>query len=327
MMVEKRVKITSTNVALKTKKKPAPTDPAWRKWKVEIVSEDQQPLSNIIDHIEYILHESFETPRMVRTREPYTLQEKGWGAFDLRIIFHFVDNLVAPQLMWFDLNFAQEAYSVSDTLTFESPPEEFLALLNIGSNGVNSGNTSIPQPVAKRKRQDSSDESSVASSEDAKRRSSSSSSVIDWDMAIASPPSAADSDGADDYQPKRVLAGKTTKKVPKNNKKPVKQVVEDDVYTAQDTVSLHTVHRMVDVSPETRKEWGVPEDVDMCELARALTLLDTNELQKCYSILQKRQSLEEHVKGDEFVFDLYAVGPDVISKLWILTTKHRRASS
>lgn len=55
----------------------------------------------------------------VRAKEPYTLQEKGWGAFDLRIIFHFVDNLVAPQLMWFDLNFAQEAYSVSDTLVSE----------------------------------------------------------------------------------------------------------------------------------------------------------------------------------------------------------------
>lgn len=37
----------------------------------------------------------------------------------------------------------------------------------------------------------------------------------------------------------------------------------------------------------------------MCELARALTMLDTNELQKCYSILQKRQPLEEHVKGGE----------------------------
>jgi hypothetical protein len=83
-------------------------------------------------------------------------------------------------------------------------------------------------------------------------------------MAIASPPSAAESEGADEYQPKRMAAGKTTKKVPKNTKKPVKQVVEDDVYTAQDTVSLHTVHRMVDVSPETRKEWGVPEVSFMC---------------------------------------------------------------
>lgn len=57
---------------------------------------------------------------VVRTREPYTLQEKGWGAFDLRIIFHFVDNLVAPQLMWFDLNFAQEAYSVTETLVSQT---------------------------------------------------------------------------------------------------------------------------------------------------------------------------------------------------------------
>jgi len=62
--VEKGVKISSSNVAVKTKKKPAPTDPAWRKWKVEITSDDNQPLSTIVDHVEYILHESFETPRI-----------------------------------------------------------------------------------------------------------------------------------------------------------------------------------------------------------------------------------------------------------------------
>ncbi|GAB5586334.1 transcription factor TFIIF complex subunit Tfg3 [Umbelopsis nana] len=239
--------------------------------------------------------------------EPYTLQEKGWGAFDLRIIIHFVDNLIAPQLMWFDLNFAQEAYSVIETLTFESPPEEFLAILNAanGTQRVAPATTSV-SPATKRKRQDSSDDSSVMSSEDAKRRSSSSSSIIDWDMAITSPLSAAESDEADEYQPKRsAAAGKTTKKVPKNppSKTPTKSevpaVVEDDVYTAQDTVALHNVHRTRDVSPETRKEWGVPEDVDMCELARGLTMLDSSELQKCYSILQKRQLLENHVKGGE----------------------------
>lgn len=37
----------------------------------------------------------------------------------------------------------------------------------------------------------------------------------------------------------------------------------------------------------------------MCELARGLTMLDSNELQKCYGILQKRDSFEDHVKGGE----------------------------
>jgi transcription initiation factor IIF auxiliary subunit len=52
----------------------------------------------------------------VRAKEPFMLQEKGWGAFDLRIIFHFIDNMVAPQLVWFDLNFAQESYFKVETL-------------------------------------------------------------------------------------------------------------------------------------------------------------------------------------------------------------------
>jgi hypothetical protein len=87
-------------------------------------------------------------------------------------------------------------------------------------------------------------------------------------MAITSPLSA-ESDGADEYQPKRgAAAGKTTKKVPKTTSKTDKnntnnktelQHVEDDVYTPQDAVALQNVHRLIDVSPETRKEWGVPE--------------------------------------------------------------------
>ncbi|KAM3581784.1 transcription factor TFIIF complex subunit Tfg3 [Umbelopsis sp. WA50703] len=272
------------------------------------MSEDGQPLSTIIDHVEYILHESFENPRIVRAKEPFMLQEKGWGAFDLRIIFHFIDNMVAPQLVWFDLNFAQESYFKVETLTFENPPDEFLELLNIPTNGIDRtlSEDMATSPAVKRKRRDSSDESSVASSEDRKRRSSSSS-IIDWDMAITSPLSGGESSGADEYQPKKTVAapaaGKTTKKVPKNStKNPIVEVashIEDDVYTAQDAANLHNVHRMTDVSPEIRKEWGVPENVDMCELARALTMLNTQELQKCYSILQKRHPLENHVKGGE----------------------------
>jgi transcription initiation factor IIF auxiliary subunit len=73
--VEKKVKITSSNTAIKTKKKPAPTDPAWRKWKVEIMSEDGQPLSTIIDHVEYILHESFENPRIGRLNNNHSAQK------------------------------------------------------------------------------------------------------------------------------------------------------------------------------------------------------------------------------------------------------------
>lgn len=91
-------------------------------------------------------------------------------------------------------------------------------------------------------------------------------------MAITSPLSGGgESSGADEYQPKKTTAtpaaGKTTKKVPKNTKKkPMVEIpshVEDDVYTAQDAANLHNVHRMADVSPEIRREWGVPE-VSMC---------------------------------------------------------------
>lgn len=46
------------------------------------------------------------------TCEPYMLQEKGWGEFDLRIVLYFVDNLVPPEVISFDLNFRASSYSV-----------------------------------------------------------------------------------------------------------------------------------------------------------------------------------------------------------------------
>ncbi|GAA5799538.1 hypothetical protein HPULCUR_004954 [Helicostylum pulchrum] len=51
-------------------------------------------LSIILDHICYILHPTFPEPRR---EEPYVLEEKGWGEFDMRIVLYFTDNLTDPR--------------------------------------------------------------------------------------------------------------------------------------------------------------------------------------------------------------------------------------
>lgn len=64
-------------------------------------------------------------------KEPYLLQEKGWGEFDLRALLHFTNNLAAPKIIVFDLNFAQPTYSVIEKIEFPNASAELVHLLSL----------------------------------------------------------------------------------------------------------------------------------------------------------------------------------------------------
>ncbi|ORZ19620.1 yeats family-domain-containing protein [Absidia repens] len=107
----------------------------WRNWKLRLVAmeggkEHKGKLTHVLDRVEYILHPTFENPRRVATCEPYMLQEKGWGEFDLRIVLYFVDNLVPPEVISFDLNFRTSSYSVIHKRPFPDAPAEFISILS-----------------------------------------------------------------------------------------------------------------------------------------------------------------------------------------------------
>jgi transcription initiation factor IIF auxiliary subunit len=80
------------------------------------------------------------------------LQEKGWGEFDMRVVLYFTNNLVDPQVLLFDLNFAQSNYSTVKKVEFPDAPPEFAALLQ---------KTLPPPRLSKRK-----GESDISSQED-----------------------------------------------------------------------------------------------------------------------------------------------------------------
>lgn len=63
-MIKRRVKITCTHTL---KNKNVVSDPIWRHWVIQINPVERAAntsLAHYIDHVEYILHESFETPRI-----------------------------------------------------------------------------------------------------------------------------------------------------------------------------------------------------------------------------------------------------------------------
>ncbi|KAI9256447.1 yeats family-domain-containing protein [Phascolomyces articulosus] len=122
-----------------------------RNWKIKLVAVDNGKekkgrLSELLDHVEYILHPTFKDPRRVVTKEPYLLTEKGWGEFDMRIVLYFVNNIANTELLSFDLNFMQTQYSVVKTVVFQNPSSELTAILS---------RDPAPLPPAKKRRSNS----------------------------------------------------------------------------------------------------------------------------------------------------------------------------
>ncbi|KAI9483065.1 MAG: yeats family-domain-containing protein [Benjaminiella poitrasii] len=113
----------------------------WRNWKITLVAMDGEEeikgkLSIILDHVEYILHPTFQDPIRVKEEEPYMLQEKGWGEFDMRIVLYFRENITDPQVLLFDLNFAMSNYTVTHTIEFPNASPELIRLITIDASTV-----------------------------------------------------------------------------------------------------------------------------------------------------------------------------------------------
>ncbi|KAK3848531.1 MAG: yeats family-domain-containing protein [Linnemannia gamsii] len=105
-----------------------------RKWKMSLMgvnANGEEESLPYVDHVEYILHHTFEQPLRKVTKFPFVLQEKGWGEFDMKVMIHFVDNAEQPVMLDHDLNFQMNHYEVAHTLTFKSDIKpSFLKLLN-----------------------------------------------------------------------------------------------------------------------------------------------------------------------------------------------------
>ncbi|CAG8720728.1 3112_t:CDS:2, partial [Dentiscutata heterogama] len=123
--VEKEiVVVTEQEVAKNTKATKEPPKGKWRQWKVSIYAIDETgekcPLT-FVEKVEYNLHQTFLKPRQVIPKAPFILTEIGWGEFDMKIVFHFVDKNIPPSSIYHDLNFQKPLYEVSYTLPLKKP--------------------------------------------------------------------------------------------------------------------------------------------------------------------------------------------------------------
>ncbi|KAI1297738.1 hypothetical protein EDD11_006995 [Mortierella claussenii] len=156
--IRKEIKvITDQNIIKGQKQNGFPI----RKWKISLCgvnANGEDETMPYVDHVEYILHQSFEPPVRKVSEYPYQLQEKGWGEFDMKIMLHFVDKSVPPFVLDHDLNFQLSHYEVPQTITFKPDLKpSFLKLLNIPVSNVSdreSSNDSNGDSATHKRRRD-----------------------------------------------------------------------------------------------------------------------------------------------------------------------------
>ncbi|KAG0246439.1 hypothetical protein BGX31_002093 [Mortierella sp. GBA43] len=156
--VRKSIKvITDQNIVKGQKQNGFPM----RKWKISIcgvTSSGDEELMPYVDHVEYILHQTFEPPVRKVSEYPFQLQEQGWGEFDMKIMLHFVDKSVPPYVLDHDLNFQSTHYEVPQTITFKSDLKpNFLRLLNLlptHASDRDSSNDSAADNASHKRRRD-----------------------------------------------------------------------------------------------------------------------------------------------------------------------------
>ncbi|KAF9360470.1 hypothetical protein BGX34_007758, partial [Mortierella sp. NVP85] len=166
-----------------------------RKWKISICgvnAHGEEETLPYVDHVEYILHQTFEPPVRKVNEFPFQLQEQGWGEFDMKIMLHFVDKSVPPFVLDHDLHFQSTHYEVPQTITFKSDlKSSFLKLLNLPPSNASdreSSNDSAGDSMTHKRRRDAGSKEKVkrmrsghSSDDDSRAGSSAAASGDEWD--------------------------------------------------------------------------------------------------------------------------------------------------
>ncbi|GAB7357943.1 hypothetical protein MBLNU230_g0110t1 [Neophaeotheca triangularis] len=132
-----------------------------RSWSISIFlvgPDGEEIVPNCFEKATYVLHESFGTKRMRQTfkQPPFTINEKGWGEFDMQILLlPMGGGKSSEHTLGHDLNFQQERYESTHNITFRNPKPELLALLKdsgpVPSTGDGATNGTGAPPQKKKK--------------------------------------------------------------------------------------------------------------------------------------------------------------------------------
>ncbi|ORZ15644.1 yeats family-domain-containing protein [Absidia repens] len=313
-----------------------------RSWKVSLVAVDDGKevpgkLQAMLDHVEYILHPTFFNPRREVKDEPYLLKEEGWGEFDLRIILHFADDFAPREIIVFDLNFREPKYSKTHAVTFSDVSAEVASYLESLKNiAKESSHRNAKKKLPTLQSYHGNNNHHRNYSDDDLSLPATFSSPLSPAPPALSPTSdrltpQQDFDQISPLSELHNMNGIVDIEENQYSGRRHRQYldrdedddnVEDKVLTTNDIENLNPIHyRHHDGA--TCRAWGIPEQFNMVELARRLSLLSDTQADKVYDIVQKHQTLSMTVdqRNDQLTIDLYSLGVPLLTHIWKFTEK------
>ncbi|KAI8091017.1 uncharacterized protein B0P05DRAFT_528416 [Gilbertella persicaria] len=249
-----------------------------------------------------MLHPTFENPRRVFAREPYLLQEKGWGEFDMRVVLHFAHQLAEPENIFFDLHFREHTYTILHRINFVHPSPDLVRLLNtepepMYHDSIKKRRASPPLLAAKKIKTPPTVSSPAQFSDG----------PLTPYSKYPTSPSNNDIESDDVF---RNLHGRQIKD----------GVIIDNVYDEKDVDNVHSIHKSA-IDDRIRKAWGLPMGLDMLELARRLSTRSPEEITEIETLIltHRKDDMLLEDNEDEFMVDLYSLGPELLNLLWEYT--------
>lgn len=142
--VKRTVRITTTQHVLKDIPAVQEGFPM-REWSIQVSLVNDKGVevpATIFDKVTYALHPTFANPVRSFKKPPFTIQEQGWGGFDIPITLTLLDK-AGDRKMNHDLNFYKEKYVVDKQISINTNKPNLLKELAKSGPVPTSGGSNI----------------------------------------------------------------------------------------------------------------------------------------------------------------------------------------
>ncbi|KAK6533489.1 hypothetical protein TWF694_002428 [Orbilia ellipsospora] len=128
--IKRKIKVVTTQAVIEGRKAIVEGFPQ-RKWSISIYmvnDKGEEVAANAFDKVVYKLHPTFANPNRAIKKPPFTINEEGWGEFDMEVVLHPMEKGAEISIKH-DLNFQEAKYENVHTVTFSNPKPNLMKVL------------------------------------------------------------------------------------------------------------------------------------------------------------------------------------------------------